>query len=370
MKYIYIFLIVLVILIGFTTRFERDDYCYSVTSREGIMQATVNQYYTWSGRYSVFLTIHTTLQLNPKVSNGILLIITLAVMAWALYLNDLPVLGLLSLLVLSRPTDQLWFWGSGIASYTIPIAFSLIMMYCIKTNKQVLAFITAFIGIGYSELTAFYMLILLAYCVLIYRKFAIGACVGGSIGFILLFSAAGNSVRLSTQGEYYNLFESIQNTFANFDVTLRPVVIILLSMPVAIYLGTQFKDKLSIKKYGLVALFTLLSTIFIHYYLTSIFPPERVYGVVQVAIIAFFFALGTNFKFNWLKPVAIVFLTLGIVFTGIRLRNGVNYASYWDAREQVALSTGQFTLSTHDLDEWVQDCIKDYYYNQDMDFVN
>lgn len=365
MRYFYMIIIALTLATGFTARFEYDDYCYASTARQGIIPATVEQYYTWSGRYSTFTTIHTTLALPPQVSNGVFLIVTLALIAWGLWLNGLPVLPLVAVLILTRTNDELLFMGASIGSYTITMAFALFTYYCIVKNKHVLAWLMAFIAVGYSEITTIMFIVFLGMVVYRHRsKTALIALFGALVGFVIVSIAPGNDVRAGTLVAR-DLWGALGHSIVNLPTILGSISVSFAYMPVAMILGTGYGKKMNLWQPFLFLVATVFLTLFVHFYVTNQAPTGRILSVIPVACTMFFFALGTQrYRLIGFKQVSIMVLCIGVFFSSIRLVEGIRYAQRWDARSQ-AIQQGVPIVKTgsesNPLNAWMLGCMNDFY---------
>jgi hypothetical protein len=228
-----------ILLIGTTSRYMQDDYCYAAILRGNFLKQQINAYLhetTFSGnRFSLTLFTGISELLGPKfiaVLPGTMILLWLAGMY--LFLRQIPLLKerswpnrlealilgeALVLFTMGMATNwvQVYFWRAGMFPYLAPLVFGTWLMFLLSRSLQIARtrwawcvgiFLLTFLTGGFSEIAVTVEVSILAVCIIVILiakniknkntiPFVV-ALAGSLIALVLVIFSPMNLVRLKT----------------------------------------------------------------------------------------------------------------------------------------------------------------------------
>jgi hypothetical protein len=244
---------------GTFSRYIADDYCTAADVKTyGFIQAILNRYSTWDGRYTFSFIIYLFGLLGPKFAA---ILPTISITAWlaaAFYffkqiakrIFDKPgnllvmlvtsLFAFLTIYTVPQVADD-FYWLTGVTTYLFSTIFEFFLLGFVinflpemekrPLSKKVLFslafFFLAFIGSGFSEVSTalhvaiFGFLLLLGIVNKIIKKTSHAQVVylgilflGASLGFVFMAVSPGNAVRISTM-KSWSIHPGIVELFKN-----------------------------------------------------------------------------------------------------------------------------------------------------------
>lgn len=375
------------------TRVEADDYCFAVTVREhGVVEALPASYLSWAGRFSQQLIHGVFASVEPYGSRlGVPLMLTAFVLAWwyafACWYSrrDALLLALAfgAVLAISRPNDEPIYWLSGVTSYWLPVAGAGLLVGALVRRRTVLAALTAFLTVAFTEVGGVFILTGLALGLVFWkgerRRLAV-VFLSAAVGYLIIIVSPGNALRKARFISLdMNLELAVRILLGGFatNVALSFIWSIIPGITIS-GIGAAIKPPFKVKALPLaflgLALGGAAAIAAIAFVSTGWGMGERVIYLLVPLWLAHWFFLGALIgqhvpHWRWATFVSLILLVFAVWHVGERAA----YAADWDARdaqilagEPVRRNIGRWDSLPQD---WALSCAEDWY-GHEIQFID
>ena len=345
-KWFYFVLIFLFMFIfNCMTPYIMDDYqlmfdstqTHRITSLFQIIKELHRMYFTWGGRILAHFFTYSFLSL-PKWIFNIINSIVYVLNVYLIYLiskgnknvSYAYLLFIHMLIFVFFPVvGQVFFWLDGSCNYSFTLLFQLFFIYLIlnikedKIKKYFFYFFISFIAGMCNENSSLSLIIFLVLYLINnreYLKLKIVSLVGLIMGYLFLFLAPGNYVRMEIVGGhvsfFYHFFEKLLYLINNF----WPMIIGVLLFVVVFFIKNKNEGRICLLFYltGLVSFFSMLAS------------PQLSVRSFTITVI-YIFIIGMKIFFDFNKDIYIIISTiiLSVIFLCISVVTIFDYYDYY-----------------------------------------